>query len=256
MGKAPRVKNRPQRASSSARTGLKVIAVATTLVALLDGCAGGFPYQRQNMSEVPEKGVVLKAKAKSEKEFVEYLRDTGHSNIYINHGFGPDGEMYSVVCADYLGHAYVFKERKPFKEREPFAQVKIKHDYEHPPVYPFAKIVLSNGDVGVFATSHYARLNGKPNAQIVLLDEDGREKLRVIIDLTRMLKKHRDMYDPYLGGSNLKDGLFFCARDDGMRPWNKVYLIRLIDGEIKVTELPHTEAMKCSCFVDWLGQKH
>ncbi|GEM_PF-958176 len=257
MGRALRLKDRPQRASGNARdapkagAGFRGIAIAAAAAVLLNtGCAANFPYQAQSLPSVPEKSVVLKAKAKSEKEFVEYLEKTGHSNIHINRGVGPGGELYSVVCADYLGHAYVFK------DGEPFAQVKIKHDAEHPPVYPFAKIVLGNGDAGVFVTSPYGMVDGKPNAQIVLFDEEGGEKLRATIDLTRILKKHRDMYDPYLGGSSLKDGLFFCARDDGMRPWGKVYLIRLVDGEFKVTGVPQSAAMKCSCFTDWLAQKH
>jgi len=229
MGRAPK------------KAGAMVTAAFYTSFALLSSCAPAtFSYQNPN---VPKdlSSIVVKNKT-AESDFIEVLKKRKVSNI-ISVKSVLNGKMVSAVTGDYMSNIYLFK------EGEYFGKLDIKHDKYAEPVFPVAKIVRYDGGFGVFLVAKDLKLNGKRVVQLILLNENGDQK-NMSISIEKQIKKHGEIWDPFVGGESLETGVFFTGRTKTWETWGSAYKITY-DGEVHMERVFTGELAACSCFDRW-----
>lgn len=194
------------------------------------------PVVPQNISSI------VVEKKTSETDFIEKLKKRKVSNI-ISVKSVIKGRMVSAVTGDYMKNIYLFK------EGEYLGKLKINHDKYHEPVFPVAKIVHYDGGFGVLLVAKNLRYEGKRVVQLILLDKEGEQK-NISISIEKQIKKHGEIWNPFVGGENLETGVFFTGRTETWEVWPSAYKITY-DGEVQMTKTATGNLRQCSCFDRW-----
>ena len=226
------------------------IAILTASLALASCTPAAMPdYQMQRYPYLNEKTLVLKNKKTktTESYFIDMLKKTGATNIISSKGY-LNGHTVSAVTADYMDYIYLFDNGTYI------ARLEIKYDEGKPQVHPFAKVVHGNGYFGVLLVAENIEHEGKRVAQLILIKKGGKAE-HIDISLEKLIEKHGGIYDPYVGGENLKTGVFLAGRMNTGEPWFSVYKITLEKGKIVKKKVPAYEAAGCSCYDSWMEGK-
>ena len=229
MGRAPK------------KAGAMVTAAFYTSFALLSSCAPAtFSYQNP---VVPKdlSSIVVKKKT-AETDFIQMLKKKKVTNI-ISVKSVLNEKMISAVTGDYLSNVYLFK------EGEYLGKLEIKHDKYAEPVFPVAKIVRYDGGFGVFLVAKDLKYEGKRVVQLMLLDRNAKQKT-MSIPIDKLIKKHGEIWDPFVGGESLETGVFFTGRTEVWETWTSAYKITY-DGEVHMRRVAVGELAVCSCFDKW-----
>lgn len=209
------------------------------------GCGFGalLNYEAHQYPDMHEEK--LKIDGMSVEDFIKFLKSVDATNIIHSKGYWHD-EVVSAVTADFMDYVYFFKAGEFVKRME------VRKDEGKPQVHPFIKIVHINGNYGAFLVSENIELDGKRVAQIILAGDDPPLDY-ILVYLTKKIEKHGGMNDPFVGGENLADGVYFSARNDVGEIWSKAYLITFKDKDPRVELVSRSELAKCSCFDKWMS---
>ena len=194
------------------------------------------PVVPQNLSSI------VVEKKTSEADFIEKLKKRKVSNI-ISVKSVIKGRMVSAVTGDYMKDIYLFK------DGEYLGKLKIDHDKYHEPVFPVAKIVRYNGGFGVLLVAKNLKYEDKRVVQLILLNKEGKQK-NMSISIEKQIKKHGEIWDPFVGGESLETGVFFTGRTETWETWPSAYKITY-DGEVHMTKTAVGNLRHCSCFDSW-----
>jgi len=218
---------------------------AALLALLLGACTPAFfpSYEIQRFPDLDEKALVLKPGTK-EASFIFMLKVKGASNIVNPKGY-VNGSVVSAVTADFMENVYLFGDGRYV------SRVPLRHDEGAPQVHPFLKVLTGSGTLGVMLVAENLVLGGKRIAQLILIEKGGRTT-HLSVPLDDVIAREGGLYDPFVGGEDLDDGLYLCARDKSGRPWSRVYLIRTDGEKVSMEPRPANEAYGCACFEDWM----
>jgi hypothetical protein len=215
------------------------------LLVVSTGCSAHYPdYQMTSFPELEQNA--LEPRGETTDAFVESLEQAGASNIHVAHGLAPDGALVDAVAADYLYHVYLFRD-DTYLDR-----VRIPVDAGRAAVHPLVKVVLNGERSAVVLLADVMTVGGRRAGLLVQFDGDGVTS-STPLPMHGLIAKHGGMRDPYVGGTDLGQGILVTARDDGGTPWPRIYVLRLEAGKLEVQEVPYGEGFKCSCFQDWLN---
>jgi len=215
------------------------------LAGFITSCGFGalLNYESQQYPDMHDEKLVIDGM--SAEDFIKFLKSVDATNIIHSKGYWHD-ELVSAVTADFMDYVYFFKAGEFIKRME------IRRDEMAPQVHPFIKMVHMNGSYGAFLVAENVEYNGGRIAQVILLGDDPPLDYAVI-HLESMIKKHDGMNDPFVGGENLADGVYFSARSDTGEIWSKAYLITFKDQDPRVEIVMRSELAKCSCFDKWMS---
>lgn len=221
-------------------------ALGTVLIiAVLSGCGFGalLEYQTQQYPDLNEQTLVVEQGMEAEA-FIKLLKHANATNVIHSQGYWHE-KVVSAVTADFMDYVYFFEEGKYVRRME------IRYDEGYPQVHPFIKMVYLNGTYGAFLVAENLIIGGERAAEIILVSDDPLLDY-ITIQLSAKIKKHGGMYDPFVGGENLADGVFFSARDDAGDVWTRAYKISLTGQVPHVEQALLSELAKCSCFEQWM----
>lgn len=74
---------------------------------------------------------------------------------------------------------------------------------------------------------------------------------RTTLPLGGLISRHGGLKDPYIGGTDLRGGILFSARDDQGRAWSDVYVIGVTDGTMTLDSISSEQACACPVYVAW-----
>jgi hypothetical protein len=227
--------------------GGRIVPAGAVLAALVLASCVTHRQEYQPVRIPKLKQETLKFQGSTEK-FVGVLRGASASNITVGHGMCADGGIIDVVMADYLKHVYIFMDGK-FRMR-----AKIPFDAGKAPVHPTVKVVRAGDASAVVLVADVMRIKGKEAGLLVTFDREGGRAV-VPLPLHGLLRKHDGMRDPYIGGTDMNQGILLTARNADGNPWSKVYQLKLVGKKIEVKTMSYQMAWQCSCFGDWLDGK-
>ncbi len=223
----------------------------TSACALALLCAAGCSahYQEYALTSFPEleQGTLVPV-GESAEGFVETLVAAGATNITVAHGIGPGGCVLDAVAADYLYHVYVFK------DGEYLGRAKIPCDPGRAAVHPTIKIVQNGPRAALVLFADVMTVKGRRAGLLVHIEDDGLGKVTTL-PLDGLIDLHGGMRDPYVGGTDLAQGILVTARDDGGLPWPKLYVVRIEGSKLTIESVPYGKGFSCSCFADWVEGK-
>ena len=225
--------------------GMTRTAVIALVVVLNAACVAHFQdYQPVRVPGINKMDVEISG---SPAEFVKLLRQTGVSNMTIGHGLTADGKKtVDVVMADYLKHLYIFVGGE-------FAmKAKIPHDKGKGPVHPTVKVVRAGDRTAVVLIADVMHIDGKQAGLLVTFDEK-EIKSTVKLPVWGFIKKHDGMRDPYIGGTDMKTGILVTARNADGTAWTRIYVLKLVKNEVKLSSRHFSEGGSCACFYDWVS---
>jgi len=200
-------------------------------------------YEMQQYPDLDEQILIVEQDMKAEA-FIKLLKDANATNIIHSKGYWHD-KVVSAVTADFMDYVYFFEDEK-FTRR-----MQIRYDQGYPQVHPFIKMVHLNGAYGAFLVAENLEVDGQRAAEIILQGDDSLPNY-ITISFAKKIKKYGGMYDPFIGGENLADGVFLAARGGSGEIWPVAYKISFHGQKSQVKAVPLSEAAKCSCFEQWM----
>jgi hypothetical protein len=219
----------------------------TCFIFALGLCACGYgallTYQAQQYADLDEHDLTVDAGMES-GAFISLLKHANATNIIHSKGYWHD-KVISAITADFMDYIYFFEDDKYVGRK------KIRYDQGHPQVHPFIKIVHLGGRYGAFLLAENLEIDKERAAEIILMSDDQSSDY-IIIKLGKKIGEHGGMYDPFVGGENLAEGVFFAARDRAGDVWPLAYKISFSGQEPRVDRVLLSEAARCSCFEKWM----
>ncbi|MBU0648580.1 hypothetical protein KJ969_00515 [Patescibacteria group bacterium] len=210
-------------------------------------CACGYgallKYQTQRYADLDEHTLAVEPGMES-GAFISLLKRAGASNIIHSKGYWYE-RVVSAITADFMDYIYFFEDEKYA------GRMKIRYDEGYPQVHPFIKMVYLNGTYGAFLVAENMEIGGQRAAEIILQGDDSSPSY-ITISFAKKIKKYGGMYDPFIGGDNLADGVFLAARDNTGDVWPTAYKISFQEQKLQVEKAPLSQVAKCACFEKWM----